>query len=256
MNKILKDKLFVQVGNKELSGKLWLIAFFKINCEIYIPPELIDIFQGPELDKIRDSLDQHGLLRRVHAPIYNPYRDGFVILKEAYLESLKLCSMLGMTTIVMHAQYDEKESSSVDEWFNDTVKIWEWIAESAEKNNVQVLLENHHEDSAGPVVRILNHVGGESMHACFDIGHFNAFGKKDIVSFLDDYPRGSIKEVHLSDNAGDDDTHLALGKGSIDFIRFFKAIDDRGMNPVYTIEAKDLWGVVHGMRHLKKIGRL
>ena len=256
MNKILKDKLFVQVGHKDLSNKLWLITLFKINCEIYIPPELIDTFQGSELDRIRYALDKSRLLKRVHAPIYNPYQDGFVILKEAYLESLKLCNMLGMDTIVMHAQYEEKEAFSLDEWFNNTINIWEWIADSALNNKVNILLENHRESSAESLLRILKHINSKNLKACFDVGHFNAFGKKDLVSYLDDYPKDLIKEIHLSDNMGDDDTHLALGKGKIDFPGFFKAVEERGINPVYTIEAKDVWGVAKSLNYLKKIDKL
>ena len=46
-------------------------------------------------------------------------------------------------------------------------------------------------------------------------------------------------EVHLHDNKGNADSHWALGKGTVDFSRFFKLIGQHGAKPVYTIEAHD-----------------
>jgi sugar phosphate isomerase/epimerase len=54
---------------------------------------------------------------------------------------------------------------------------------------------------------------------------------------LSKYPLGSIKEVHLSDNNGKEDSHMPLGDGSIDFEKLFDEIVKRREEPIFTIES-------------------
>ena len=48
-----------------------------------------------------------------------------------------------------------------------------------------------------------------------------------------------LVEVHLHDNDGTADSHWALGRGNIDFEKFFRLMQEQGAVPVYTIEAHD-----------------
>jgi len=255
-NKIPGDKLFVQVTYGDLTTKLWAIALFKVNCEIYIAPKDVRVADDTRISVIRSRLDKNNILRRIHAPIYNTHEEGPAVLKEAYSVSSKYAKMIGAEAIVMHLEYESEKEASLEEWFKNNVEIWDWIALAAEKDRIHVVVENHHEVSAEPVVKILSGVKSDSLKACFDVGHFNIFGKKDVSLFLDDYPEGAIREVHLSDSFGDSDAHLPLGGGNIDFLKFFETINRKGIDPVYTIESKNLFGVLMGMRYLKRLGRL
>jgi len=255
-NKIPRDKLFVQVTYDDLLANLWPITLFKVNCEIYIAPKHIRSFSDPKISMIRSRLDRHDILRRIHAPIYNTHKEDPAVLKKAYSESSEFSKMVGAGAIVMHLEYESEKEASFEEWFRNNVEIWRWISQAAEKDQIHVMLENHHEGSAEPIVRILNSIRSDSLKACFDVGHFNVFGKKDVSFFLDDYPKGAIEEIHLSDNLGDSDMHLPLGKGNVDFLKFFEAIDRKDMDPVYTIEAKDMLGIMMGTSYLKRLGRL
>lgn len=256
MMKIPRDRLFVQVPYEDLVSKLWLITLFKINCEIYIKPKEVDSCLAPSLDRIKATLDKNKILKRFHAPIYDPYKEGFGIFREAYSKSSRFCKSFGIDTIIMHVEYESERYPSLEEWLKETIQIWDWIASQAEKDDILVLIENHNESQAEPIVRILNDVASRNLKACFDVGHFNAFGKIDLTSYLDDYPEGSIKEIHLSDNLRDADTHLTLGKGAIDFVKFFNALETRSIDAAYAIEASDLWGVIGGIGYLKRIGAL
>lgn len=254
--KIPNHKLFVQVTYGDLLNKLWLITYFDVNCEIYLAPGLADRLDIQALAKIRDALDKKRISRRAHAPIYDPNKDDVIMFKESYLEAFKLCRPLGIESVVMHAEYEPSRWPSIEAWLDDTRGVWEWIAEVAERDGLSVLLENHHESSARPIRAVLNSIKSDRLKACFDVGHFNAFGERDPTSFLGDYPPGSIAEIHLSDNRGDRDAHLALGRGDIDFMRFFAAVEAMNLDPAYTIEAKNIRGVLSGINYLKKIGKL
>ena len=256
LDKIPRHKLFVQVTYDDLIDKLWLILFFKVNFELYVKPNLIGSYDEKRLENIRSALDRNKILRRFHAPIYDPYESGFEIISWSYIQSLKFCKALGAGAIVMHAEYESKRSGTVDRWLDSCKYIWKEIADSAEKENMIVLVENHNESSAEAVVRLIDFVRSPNFKACFDIGHYNVFGDKELEPYLDDYRQGSIGEIHLSDNLGDKDSHLPLGEGNIDFVKLFKAFDTKVIGPAYTIESKDLWGVIKGSVYLKRIGRL
>ena len=145
---------------------------------------------------------------------------------------------------------------TISEWLKEAANFWGKMAAIARERGVVILLENHGERSAWPIIKLLDEVGSENLKACFDIGHFEVFGEKKASLFLRDYPRDYIKEVHLSDNMGDRDAHLPLGRGRIDFESLFNTLGEMGVDPVFTIEAKDAWGVIGGFRYLKKSGRL
>jgi len=252
--KIPGRKIFVQVTHKDLAGKLPLILFFRINCEVYVPPEIVDSFLGNEFDHIRSRLDKADIARRIHAPIHNPYTEGLAILKESFLQGAKLCAMLGCDTIVMHAEYEPDRSGSSGAWIENTIDMWEWIASAAAKSALTVLIENHREDSPKEIIDIIQRIGSPNLGACFDPGHFNVYSRSDMSTILGLYPKGCIREVHLSDNRGDSDSHLSLGKGNVKFSDIFEKIVSEKMDPVYTIEAGNIMGVIEDFRYLKRFG--
>ena len=53
-----------------------------------------------------------------------------------------------------------------------------------------------------------------------------------------------LKQLHLHDNTGANDDHLAIGAGRIDFDRLFAHIEAKGLRPIVTLEAheeKAIW---------------
>ncbi len=253
---IPRENFFVQLTHKELLEWTGLIIYLKMNCEIYVDAELIDLLNHSELGRIKSRLDEKGISRRLHAPLHNPYKEGFEIFLESYRKSSRAARSLGANAIVMHAEYDHKKSRVVEEWLAVNVEIWKEIAHLAEEDGITVLIENHYESSIEPIVRLLEEVASPNLKACIDVGHLNAFGKKDLISYLDDYPKDLVGEIHLSDNLKDQDAHLPLGAGTVDFKGLFNALDERGMAPAFTLEAKNLMGIVRGIFYLKMISRL
>ena len=78
-----------------------------------------------------------------------------------------------------------------------------------------------------------------------DVGHANL--NHVLPSFL----AGEFSHVHLHDNKGDEDSHAALGTGSIDLEAVAKAIGERGVTPV--LELGSLPDVEAGIRFFSSI---
>jgi len=255
-HKIPKEDLFIQVAYNDLLRNLWLILFFRVNCEIYMSYDLIDTYKEEDLAYIASILDRRGIIRRLHAPLRDPYAAGFDIFKDLYRKSIRVSRALGIKSIIMHLEYDRARFPSIEQWFCESKGAWEWIARSSSEDKVEVLIENHEETTAEPVVMMIKHLNSPSVGACYDVGHYNVFGDKAVKDHLGLYEGVVVREIHLSDNMGDIDSHLPLGKGDIDFPGLFRSIEAKDIRPVYTIEAKDLAGVLGGMRHLRRLKKI
>jgi sugar phosphate isomerase/epimerase len=76
-----------------------------------------------------------------------------------------------------------------------------------------------------------------------DIGHHHVFGKKPLKEWVETLGK-KIMELHLHDNNGEEDTHLAIGKGNADFASLFQLIKENGLSPIITLEPHEedtLW---------------
>jgi len=82
---------------------------------------------------------------------------------------------------------------------------------------------------------------------CFDVGHANTMGKID--AFLA-YKKRFVN-VHLHDNLGERDQHLAVGEGNIDFKKLLASLS--GYQGRYVIEARSLKEAVVSRDRLSSI---
>jgi len=85
-----------------------------------------------------------------------------------------------------------------------------------------------------------------------DIGHANLFGRKP-EDFIKKF-RNKIKHVHLHDNNGNEDLHLPMGCGSIDWEKTLKTLK-KCYNGTITLEvfSKDKEYVLLTKEKLRKL---
>jgi sugar phosphate isomerase/epimerase len=65
--------------------------------------------------------------------------------------------------------------------------------------------------------------------------HIGAGGRRRCLGFIQKFGN-RIGHVHVSDNSGQGDEHLPLGKGTIDFLSIFKALSAAGYDDTVTLE--------------------
>ena len=92
-------------------------------------------------------------------------------------------------------------------------------------------------------------VEGTNMGICFDIGHANTTGQIDKMI---DLFKDRIVNVHIHDNHGEQDEHLAIGDGKIDFKPILKRLS--GYKGNYIIESKSLESAVRSKGYLNSAG--
>ncbi|MDR0791374.1 MAG: sugar phosphate isomerase/epimerase, partial [Methanomassiliicoccaceae archaeon] len=89
-------------------------------------------------------------------------------------------------------------------------------------------------------------VDGTEVKVCFDIGHANTMSQIDeMMDLLSD----RIKNIHIHDNNGDNDDHMTIGDGRIDFPPILKRLSK--YNGKYIIESRSLGSAVISRDRLK-----
>ncbi|AMD18347.1 sugar phosphate isomerase [Methanobrevibacter sp. YE315] len=85
------------------------------------------------------------------------------------------------------------------------------------------------------------------MAMTLDIGHANHAGYSAEGMIFD-----SIKHIHIHDNYGDDDAHLALGEGSIDLNHIVDTLENKNYDGIYIIEVNDYDSIKKSYEYMKK----
>jgi len=83
---------------------------------------------------------------------------------------------------------------------------------------------------------LVDSIDSPNFKVCFDVVHWYVFSKQPIEEWFKVIGE-HVVELHLHDNTGEGDDHMAIGDGKIDFPLLFNIIDRYKRNLVYTIEA-------------------
>ena len=86
------------------------------------------------------------------------------------------------------------------------------------------------------------------MYMTLDVGHANHAGYTPDEMIFD-----SIKHIHMHDNYGDDDEHLAFGEGNIDLKSIINNFNRKNYDGIYIIEVNDTDSIKKSYEYIKKI---
>lgn len=136
---------------------------------------------------------------------------------------MEIAAGLGSRLVVMHFNYDP---------IYYRVHFAEWLGRAAEffarlladSSGPLIALENIAEPTPYIALQLMKKVASPRLVHCFDFGHHHVFARipfAEWLFYLD--PRVHI-HFHLHDNRGDNDDHLTLGRGSIDWLSVKAAI--------------------------------
>lgn len=258
--RITREKVYFHVPYRVLLDNLDTITEKQINCEIYVDGNALDTYTQAEVDRINSVFEKHGLSKIAHGPFYdlNPgSRDPKAreLTNRRFTAAIEFCKKIKANYIVFHSGFQPifyRETSGL--FLDLSVEVWKDVLNIAVKDNIVISIENSIEPTPEIIIKLVARMNSPNFKACFDVGHFNAFGEKSIFDCLKEYPVGSISELHLSDNKGNFDTHLALGEGQIDFVRFFKEIDKMGIEPIVTSEPHSKEDIEKNLKFLLALG--
>ncbi len=139
--------------------------------------------------------------------------------------------------VVCHLGFDSRlYGDDLEEYLARSAATWkELSSRAAAQGDVRVMLENIYETDPELLLKIIRRVAAPNLQVCLDAGHLFAFGGGDLARWLDTLAP-VIGQLHLHDNRGDADSHLALGAGTIPWQEILRFLADRGPRPLITLE--------------------
>jgi len=259
--KIPHERFFVLVTHDMLFKYSDLIAQERLNCSLYVGAHnFLDTVKKAEINKLKSFFTEHGLGLIIHGPFVdlNPGSLDEKIRKaslDRLTETVAATKMLGSKHVTFHSGFKPEPYSKYEkEWLQNSVETWGRVLDAAGKENIKLTVENAFEKEPSALIELVKTVDSPNFNICFDGGHYNAFSNTPPLEAFDMLPPDKIGEIHLSDNDGSSDQHLPLGEGNIDLDALFKKIEQLRMEPLITLEPKDIAGAKESMAYLKKKG--
>ncbi len=223
--------LFVHIPYRLLGLYLEEATERGLGLDLLLDAETLDTSRAEELEELGELIGGKGLGVSLHGP-YVDLAPGSsdARIREVSLERLfqvvEPARLLGARQVVIHSGWDPwrwRYDGDQKLWAERSLEVWERLLEATEGPGTVWALENVFEEEPGPLRKIIDRIGSLRFRHCLDLGHWNVFARcslEDWLSALGPF----VVAVHLHDNDGGRDGHLALGQGNIDWKRTFDAI--------------------------------
>lgn len=172
-----------------------------------------------------------------------------------YLQSLEIAKVIGAKTIVYHTGCEAtiKHKKFQYAYSEESIKFWKNYIQAYENSKVLAVQENVSENTFEPILKIVNTVNSPYLKASLDTGHVNAHSNQKVTAWIEGYGQ-NLKHMHLHNNYGDDDSHLSLLKGTLDFDEIFDKIIELKINPVMVLEIFTENDLYESVEYLRKKG--
>ena len=201
------------------------------------------------IDGAGETAAKYGVsFNQAHAPVYNGVRFKGCTddnIREYIRRSIKACAMLKIPQMVHHAIY-----TSNSEWLKINHSIFDEFVELSAKygvgidfENCWVSLEDVPLSYTETLIDFVDSFGDPIVGICWDTGHCNMTGGKGhLKNRTNQYTEITklgkrLRALHIDDNNGCIDDHVAPFDGIIDWDSVMRALADIGYEHSFTYEA-------------------
>lgn len=227
------------------------LGFFEDNNIEYV--ELLHDYPSREMDV--DTIESFNLKYTIHSPIIDMNISSLnPSIRVASIEEVKysfeMANLLDVDTVVVHPGKVPFLGQGLEDRIMELNKAsMIELAETADELGVTAVFENM-PDIPGftftKLEELTEFLEEYNMAMCLDIGHANTnnYGADEMYSPL-------IKHIHVHDNLGDDDTHLAIGEGNVDFNTLISSFETNNYDGIYMIEVNKEEDILKSFDYLK-----
>lgn len=202
-----------------------------------------------EFRRVAETLQRHNLACTLHAPFFDlapGALDPHILAasREKLRRAFDLLQIFRPRSIVCHLQFEEnKQGYKRAAWTAAALATWRQLLQTAAGLKVPIMLENTYEKSPAAHQTILTELNSPYAGFCLDVGHLLSFSHSPWQEWLPTLSSW-LGQLHLHDNHGDSDQHLAPGLGKFDFPGLFQFLRLNDLHPLITLEPhsqEDLW---------------
>ena len=239
------SSLYIHIPAHVLPSRLPFLLNRKLQPEIACQDISLEKLDFELLGDCATQLSEQGLTTTLHAPYsgFNPGSSRRRIRKLSHSiaeKSLLLAEKLKAKRIVFHPGLPFGCcGKKLEDWLNHSTVFWPEFIARAEEIGCVICIENIYAATPETFIRLLSATDSPYMGHVFDIGHWNLFGSTKLTSWLDQMGP-YLKHLHLHDNHGERDEHLAIGQGDIPFTDLFSWLKASRITPTMTLENHSL----------------
>ena len=255
----LKSRCFVNAPFRYLQENLSRFISEGLQPEIGLEGDVLYTVQRQEFAAVAEKLAAHNLACTLHAPFFELYPGSLDaeirrVSRSKIRQAFELIPVFQPKSIVCHLGFEEnKHGYKPDEWFKYSLEGWQEFLAIATEHDTPLMLENTYEQGPAQHRQMLAALASPYARFCLDVGHVLAFAKKNWHDWLPELEPW-LGQLHLHDNHGIRDTHLAVGQGIFDFAGFFSYLRERRLSPIITLEPHQENGVKESLKALDQLG--
>ena len=243
-----------------------VLEYIEISKEYDVGFEINDFYEPDILDdeeRLNEIIDRYlklGLPK--NSTMHGAFFDLAIFSKDKKIhdiscyrmkQCMEIAKKISVRAVVFHINYNCELSGDIYN-SNFVASTSEFLKELLEEYpDINIYIENMF--AKGPYIfkRIADVLKDyNNFGVCFDWAHAIVFGKsvpvEEWVEVLGEY----IKHIHINDNDLNNDLHLPVGTGEIDWNEFAKYYDRCFKNCTVLIETNEPDGQIKSLEYLKK----
>lgn len=242
----MTDRVVIAAKNGNFEDCLKLAIENGVGLELqgFAEPDVLDGDWSADVARYKKRLTEAGFdnLLSMHGAFFDlssasPDRKVVALARERYTTNLQIAHEFEAKYVVFHANFlaTIRMPEYRDQWTVRQIDFWSDLAEEAGRLGVTLLLENMWEPDPSIIGNVLDAINSPHLRACIDVGHTFLFSDLILENWLERLRR-YVVYVHLNNNPGGVDYHLALSEGTIDYSKVLVMLRGLPEPPVFCLE--------------------
>lgn len=231
----------------------------RLNPEIGFDAEALERYTRRDFQSVSEELHRCGLDVTIHFPFMDlspgsPDPRVRELAVHRFGQMTALIPLFKPKAAVCHSGYDSRRYGHMrGEWLRYSLSIWPEVARKAQEQGCPLMMENVYEDGPADLLELIEPLKEWGVGFCLDTGHQAVFGGAPALQWIDSLS-AHLHHLHLHDNEGVRDDHMALGSGSIDFEPLFREMKRLlPAPPRITLEPHREEDVLPSLRFLERV---
>lgn len=169
-------------------------------------------------------------------------------------QSMDIAKKLGARAVIFHTNFipNFKDDVYEERWVDCNYYMISRLLE--EYKDISIFVENMFDMDYELILRLAKMMSdNDRFGICLDYAHAKVFGinntGKEWIEALAPY----VKHIHINDNELKKDSHMALGKGLIDYKEFFELYSEYLSEATVLIEVRGLDKIKDSIEYIEKI---
>ena len=211
-----------------------------------------------ELEALEEELRERKIGVFCHLPFHGlhlscPDPRVMTYSREVLMEGLEIGGILGCRVAVLHSGFSNHvRPNQIEEWKERLIVSLREMVTAAEEEEIVLAIENAYEPDAQVLEQVLSAINSPWLRFCVDLGHAACFSRMAPEEWIYAF-KDHLISLHVHDNEGMEDEHLACGRGVVGYDQVFQACKEIDVSCNVTLEVGND-DIGPSIEHLKEVG--